>query len=381
MHVLIVRGIPGESRSADICSGRLATALRRLCPDWRVELVSPPGFLSTSSLLSKVVRYVYRYFVYPLVLLRRNADVYHIADHSYGHLVPVLRRKRPTLVTCHDLINLRYPERLTEEAQFPRLSAATWAYSVRSMQSATHVISVSNHTKQEVRRLLNISQERITVVPNGIDEAFRPLPPEDITAFRRRHGVDTEALCLLHVGSVVGRKNIRSILGAVRALVNQGVPVRFWKVGANFNAEQEAYIRRHRLREAVRYLGALPLSDLVRAYNAADTFVFPSTNEGFGMPVIEAMACGTPVVTSDVSALPETAGDAAMTVNPIDVEAIVGAILTLWQDPTCRQEMVTRGLARANAYTWERASRQVAGVYERVVEKSSRFSNVRKQQF
>lgn len=364
--VILARSIPGESKSMDVVAEALVRGLRSACPSLRVKVITPPRSLANASVLSKVMKYAFKYFVYPILLLSKRGDIYHIVDHSYAHLAYILRLTgRPVVITCHDLVNFDQDVPL-QSMLSSILSLRVWHWTVRGLKRASHVVAVSGRSAQDVVRHLRVPTERVTVVHNGIDGVFRPLPPEKAVAFRRHHSVGETEYCLLHVGGSRPRKNVITVLRALRHLREQGHPFRFWKVGKDLSPEQAAYVREHHLEDSVTYLGSLSEQDLVLAYNAADVFVFPSLLEGFGLPVLEAMACGTPVITSNTSSLPEVAGDAAILVEPTDEEAIAEAAIRLCTETGFRAAQVQRGLQRAHCFTWGRAARRVADVYASV---------------
>lgn len=175
---------------------------------------------------------------------------------------------------------------------------------------------------------------------------------------------------MLHVGSNHPRKNVSTILKVLEALKERGLPVHLWKAGADFTAEQKIFIQSYSLENFVTYLGKPEKYTLVQIYNAADVLISPSLYEGFGMTLLEAMACGTPVITSNVSSLPEVAGDAGILVEPMDVESIADAVHHLHNDSIYYKNLIDKGLVRVKAFTWEATAEQIAEVYERAIEQN-----------
>ena len=155
-------------------------------------------------------------------------------------------------------------------------------------------------------------------------------------------------------------------LKTLAVLNTQGLPIFFGKVGADFNSEQKKLINAQGLESCIAYLGQPDEETLVKIYNAADVLLAPSLYEGFGLTVLEAMACGTAVVTANVTSIPEVVGDAAILTDPLDVDAIASAIRQVYEDWTFRQELVRKGLERVKQFTWENTAEQVANVYEKV---------------
>lgn len=183
-------------------------------------------------------------------------------------------------------------------------------------------------------------------------------------ALRQQHQLLPDITCILNVGSNHPRKNIITILQVVQKLKTQQIPVQFWKVGADFTLGQKEWIQAHNLQSSVTYLGKPDQPSLLQLYNAADMLLAPSTHEGFGITLLEAMACGTPVITANTSAMPEVVSDAGVLIDPLNIEAIAAAILHLRQDHTYRQTLIQKGLERVKAFTWEAVSEAIAQIYE-----------------
>src|SRR2546425_145083 len=233
---------------------------------------------------------------------------------------------------------------------------------------ARAVIADSNASKGEIVGWLRVPPERITVVPLGVDPVFRPLAPEDPWAanFRRRHELPRDFV--LAVGSIEPRKNLPRVLEALRRVRGQPggpTPTLVHAGPEGWHPEEVAgAVQQLGLADAVRFLGYVPVEDLRALYSLARVFVYPSLWEGFGMPVLEAMACGCPVVTSNVSSMPEVAGEAAVLVDPTSVEDIARGLAAVWNDDGLRCGLVALGLARARQFTWPRAARETIAVYD-----------------
>jgi glycosyltransferase involved in cell wall biosynthesis len=177
------------------------------------------------------------------------------------------------------------------------------------VQSESDHFCFPEHCQRCDTKFWGIECDRITVVPNAVESIFQCLLQQERDLFRQQHQISRETTCLLNVGSNHPRKNILTILKVLLNLKNRQLPVHFWKTGADFNDEQK-YLSRPQLRRFITYLGQPDKQTLVQIYNAADILLAPSIQEGFGMTILEAMACGTPVITSNMSAMPEVAGDA-----------------------------------------------------------------------
>lgn len=368
MRVIIARTMP--EFSMDVYANGLIAGLRAVRPDWKIVEVAPyPLDRNSRSWSIRLWKYYERFWRFPRAVKQQAADIFHVIDHSDGHLVYWLKKTgKPVVVTCHDLINFFYRENLQGSVQLPFISSGAWQYSVRGIQHANHVIAISSNTAKDTTQILNIEPERIAVVPDAVESLFRPLPKNEVESFRQKYNILPETICLLNVGSTHPRKNISTILKVVEVLKQRGLTVRLWKAGSDFTDEQKAFIRVHGLEDHIAYLGKPDKQTLVQIYNAADILLAPSLHEGFGMTILEAMACGTPVITSNVSALPEVAGDAAVLIDPMDVQAIVKAVYRLQDDSTYRKWLIEQGLARVKLFTWEMTAEQIAEVYEKATE-------------
>ncbi|HEY1016171.1 MAG TPA: glycosyltransferase family 1 protein, partial [Herpetosiphonaceae bacterium] len=291
---------------------------------------------------------------------RLKLDVIHdpngIAPFAAAH--PATRH----LVTIHDAFAFVYPEQ--------QAALDTWRYRLmlpRVLRRADRVLTDSAHSRRDLLRYLPLKQELVEVVHCGINERFRPAGPAAIDAVLRRYGL--EQPFVLYVGSINGRKNIARLFEAF-ALVRERLPgLKLVMGGAKQwqTAELEATYDRLDLAADVVWTGYLADEDLPALYSAARAFVFPSLYEGFGLPPLEAMACGTPVVTSDTSSLPEVAGDAALLIDPLDPRALAAAIARICGDEELRAELRARGLAQAARFHWHRAAEAVWGAYQRAL--------------
>lgn len=292
----------------------------------------------------------------PGVLKRLQPDLF----HGMAFALP-LRWQGPSVITIFDLSFLRYPERLSAARRLylRRVTAA-------SAERARRVIAISESGRQEISELLGVPQAKIDVALPGVGRDFAPLNPDDVAAFRARPDVPEHFI--LYLGTLEPRKNLPTLLEAYARLPQRGdvklvlAGGRGWQTGPIF-----ALIESLGLAADVVLPGYIPADELPMWYNAATLFAYPSVYEGFGIPLIEAMACGTPVVAADTTSLPEAAGPAGVLVPPTDVTAWADALGGLLDDPGSRRLMAAEGWRHAQRFTWAETARQVAASYRRAL--------------
>lgn len=290
-------------------------------------------------------------WVVPARLQQLNVDVY----HSPYYLMPYLPRV-PALVTVHDLIPLVYPEYFSV---FQRL---TFAVTVRlAIRRSTAVIAVSRATARDVREYLGVGPRRVRVIHEAADPRFRPLPPEEITATRTALALPERYV--LYFGSNKPHKNLVRLVHAWARIQPQAVPLVIAGAWDPRYPDAQHAAEAVGVEDSVRFLGPVPERHVPALYAGATLFVFPSEYEGFGLPVLEAMACGTPVACSNSASLPEVTGDAARLFEPTDVTSIANVLHDLLQDDTLRNELRQRGLHRAADFSWEQTARETLELY------------------
>ncbi len=300
----------------------------------------------------------YEQIALPLELLRHPIDLLHSPD-----FIPPYRRRCRSVITIHDLAFLRFPHLLTQE------SARYYGQVARAVESADQIIAVSQATRQDLLELLGADPGKITVVPSGVAPECRPLDPAEVEHHRSRLALPERFI--LFVGTLEPRKNLPTLLKAFSRLWKaQKVPLVI--VGGKGWLYEELFQVRDALGlgEEVRFVGPVPSQQLVYYYGCATCLVLPSLYEGFGLPALEAMACGTPVVVSNVSSLPEVVGDAGLLVDPEDVEGLAATLGRLLADGNLRQRLISLGLQRAKSFSWERTARETMAVYHKAVQGS-----------
>jgi glycosyltransferase involved in cell wall biosynthesis len=235
-------------------------------------------------------------------------------------------------------------------------------------RGAARIITVSEHARADIVRLLGVAPERVVVVPEAAAPIFHMASAEEQARVRARYRLNRSYV--LYVGTLEPRKNLVRLIRAWYALWQRGaIPHQLVLVGGRGWQDAAIYTTIAELDcgDALRLVGYVPTADLPALYSAADAFAFPSLSEGFGLPVIEAMACGTPTLISTAPALRELAGDVALTVDPRDERALTDALERLLMDAALQEELRLRGLRRAASFSWERAARRTLAVYQEAI--------------
>ncbi len=364
---LLTRGYGGEvtglSRYDQALIGRL-----RAAPDVELSVGAPrPLPLPGSGFVKRCVGLDAATFfeVYPVRPLRGRADLLHLTHLSHASALwwpPA----RPVVVTVHDIIHYvhRRDARLSTYAH----PVQRWfdERATRQLRRATLLLASSAATRDDLVRELGIPAERIQVVPLGVDQnVFRSRAVSD--EFRARHGLAADRPYVLHVSTEEPRKNLPTLLRAWRDVVARCPEAVLVKVGApRYPRERSRMLEQIAalgLGSSVRIVDAVSNDDLVSFYNTATCFAFPSLAEGFGFPVLEAMACGTPVVCSDIPPLAELGGPAALRVPPSDAGALAAALLRILERTGERARLTCAGHAQARCFTWERTAERTREAY------------------
>jgi glycosyltransferase involved in cell wall biosynthesis len=295
-------------------------------------------------------------FRIPLAIKREGVTLFHAPHYVLPPLVPCR-----SVVTIHDCIHLMFPQYLPNRLA---LSYARTSMAIATRR-ATRIMTVSETSKRDIVKFFGTNPDKIKVIYNAYDKRFGLEPKvEDVVRVRERYQLQDKFV--LYVGNVKPHKNLERLLEAFHLLRQRGLGhVKLVLIGDDISkyASLRRAVHRYQLHQYVRFLGYVSEDTLAAMYRLATVFVFPSLYEGFGLPPLEAMASGTPVVTSNLSSLPEVAGEGAVLVDPYSPQAIADGLYRVLTDEPFAQQLRRRGLARAGQFSWETSARRVREVY------------------
>ncbi len=298
-------------------------------------------------------------FTVPFGLARMRPDLFH-APH---YVLPALTPCR-SLVTIHDCIHLMFPQYLPGRLAY---AYARIFFRVAATRSA-RILTVSEASKRDILRFFPMPSEKVDVIYNAIDDRFR-TPPDEMQMQRVRERYQLHDRFLLYSGNVKPHKNLERLIDAFHRLrLNGFADIKLLITGSEISrySTLRRAVHRYNLHKHVRFLGYQSANTLASLYRLADAFVFPSLYEGFGLPPLEALASGTPVLTSNVSSLPEVMNGAALLIDPYDPESIAEGLAEILSNDVLRSTLIERGLARAAMFSWEESVRRVLAIYREV---------------
>ncbi|HKZ00814.1 MAG TPA: glycosyltransferase family 1 protein [Pyrinomonadaceae bacterium] len=364
MKVTLFRAFPDSYRkSMSVYGDLLLAALRSFLPPGDEAI----GFLPRHVFLGpRPARYWAQYIGYQLSAPFAQGDVNHVIDHAYGHLLYTLDPAR-TVVTFHDAIGLKARDGHFGHSGGDRSLSLVQRYNLSGLRKAAAVICDSEASRKDFLAYTGYRSEQVEVIPPGADGSF----------FRQSNS-DPKGLLglvpgryLLHVGHTRFYKNIPALFHVLAILTQSlGYDVKLLKVGEAFTAEQEKLADDLGIRDRIVHLGMVADDLLPDVYRSADLLLFPSWYEGFGLPVLEAMASGVPVVASNRGSLPEVVGDAGVLVDPEDHETMAKSVAMILDDAGFREKLRQAGLERARLFTWEKTAKQTLEVYRKVYQAS-----------
>lgn len=326
----------------------LARNLALVAPSDSFTLISPRGFLKTR----------WWSLGLPLHLSRHSFDLFHGTNYE----IPLISRQ-PSVVTIHDLSLLLHPE--AHEQHLVR--RARWRLPLMA-KSAWKIITPSNSVKSEVCERLGVQADKVAVTPEAPRPAFKRRTDAEVGELRKRLGIDVDFI--LFVGTIEPRKNLRRLVEAFERLVRStSRPEKLVIAGGQgwLMDDLASVVNQKGLSDRISLTGYLQDEELCGLYSTCRAFVYPSLYEGFGLPPLEAMACGAPVITSRIPALMETVGSAARLVDPHNVEELAQAMLEVLSDEKTREHFAQLGRSQAKKFSWEQTAAKTLEVYQRLL--------------
>lgn len=294
---------------------------------------------------------------FPVELFTGQLDLFHATDFVLPPTLPTTK----TLLTVHDLSFVKVPETAS-----PSLKSYLDKVVPRSVKQATHVLADSQATKNDLIELYKTPEDKITVLLSGVDERFIPVIDIDLLNQVRQKYELNDKKYILSVGTVQPRKNYSRVIRSLSQLRQQGLDIHYAIAGGKGWLEDEMYqtIDETNMRDYVHLLGFVDDEDLPALYTSSELLIITSLYEGFGLPILEAMACGIPVITSNLSSLPEVAGDAAILINPLDTHTITDAVYTLLTDTPKYSTLAAMGHQQAQKFSWEKSAIHLKSIYD-----------------
>jgi glycosyltransferase involved in cell wall biosynthesis len=305
---------------------------------------------------SQIKRILWEHFYIPQALKRDKIDVF----HEPSFIAPIFK-SCPTITTVYDLAFIFHPECFTRRNVLYLNTMLS-----RSVRSSDRIIAISNSTKNDIINHFNIEQNKVRVVYCGYNDYFRAMDSKEACAGTlRKHGITGEFL--LNVSMISPRKNLLTLLRSFKsARAKRKTGLQLVIAGSKGWLYEEIFeeVSKLSLEKYVIFTGYIPDEELLHLYNSAALMVYPSIYEGFGLPVLEAMACGCPVIASNTSSLPEVCGDAALLVNPLDAEGLSESICKALEDNAFRNRMAVRGFQRIKSFSWSKAANETLQLYK-----------------
>lgn len=356
--------------SLDIYSSQLFNEMKKM--DKEVETIffqygARPYLAEPKTILIKGIQlplldHTFNNLIYFPMKIPKGFDIYHITNEKMSYLCKKLEK---CIVTCHDLKELVYKNYYSGiiNSLYHNLF---YRIKINSIKNAQMVIAVSDSTKKNIIKYLKIPEDRIRVIYLGVDNVFKL---RDKTKIRKILHLPKNKKILLHVGSEEPRKNIPSLIKAFYKLQRElpnTLLVRIGLQGVKESEKTRELIKNLKLSNKFIYLNNLTREELALFYNAADIFVLPSYYEGFGLPVIEAMASGCPVIAGNSSSLPEITNGASLLVDPMNIDCLYKKMLLVLRNDELRKELIKRGIARSRKFSWKRCAKETYKVYEEV---------------
>ncbi|MCQ6963212.1 glycosyltransferase family 4 protein [Methanolobus chelungpuianus] len=306
--------------------------------------------------VNPVINTLTRYSVYPFIVKKdlKKENIKHITSQDLAYILKFVKMER-SVVTCHDLIPVVYD----------KTRSPVWKLNMEGLKKSDRIITISDFSKTDIVKHLDYPEDQIRIASPAVNHS---------TYFEKRdrgvlakHNIKDNEKVILYVGSEQPRKNVPNLIKAFSKLKNKFPYVKLLKIGKpqhpSARKELLELIDLLKLNKDVVFIGYISEEELTKYYNAADLFIFPSLYEGFGLPPLEAMACGTPVITSNTSSLPEVVDDSGIMVDPFDIDSMATQMYDILTNEALHESLVKKGLKRARMFTWKDTAKKTMEVY------------------
>jgi glycosyltransferase involved in cell wall biosynthesis len=308
-------------------------------------------------LQNNTLRILWEQIFLPIKIRKDMLDLFHYTDHAMS----LTQRMHPVVITVHDIAYIRFPDLLNKTRQIYKKYILN-----SSIRKASVIIADSHSTKRDIIEFFKVDEERIKVIHLGVESRFRPI--KNVEGYRTRNNLPSKMI--LNIGTLEPRKNVVTLIKAFKKLQERGrqdyILVIAGEKGWLYKKIFEE-IKSSGMEQSIRILGVISDEDLPLLYNCADLFVYPSLYEGFGLPPLEAMACGVPIITSNTSSLPEVVGNAGIMVDPNDIESLSEEMYKVLNDKELKHRMSRDGLKRSKMFTWEKMVKEVLEIYNEIL--------------
>jgi len=320
------------------------------------------SFAGNDNLYGKIMRKFLDRPIFRILRNRRRNSILHIISLLLVNKEVEIASRSPFVISFFDAIPF---ENNVLELVGRKWNSKTLDIYRKVLEKSDRIITLSKHAKHRISELCGIDDEKISIAPLAVDHNAFKVMPDNSSADLQEYGFSPEKLNILYVGSESPRKNLRRLIKAL-SIVRNHKKIKFIKVGKPlepFHGELRSLIRKFDLEEIVHFQEVIEHDKLPMLYNSADVFAFPSLYEGFGLPPLEALACGCPVVTSELTSIPEVVGDAAIKVNACSYKDIAEGIMMVLENANLREELIEKGKKQALKFSWEKTAEQILKVY------------------
>jgi anaerobic magnesium-protoporphyrin IX monomethyl ester cyclase len=309
------------------------------------------------SIQNNMLRILWEQMILPIYSRKDRLDLFHYTDHALS----LFQGTRPIIITVHDIAYVRFPNLLNKSRQLYKKNILKI-----SIERADIIVADSFSTKRDIVEYYGVKEEKIKVVHLGVERRFHPI--SNVEEYRLRNSLPSKMI--LNVGTLEPRKNVITLIRAFSKLKKKDCNDYKLVIAGDRGWLYEGIleeIENNDASQSIMYLGVIKDDDLPVLYNCADIFVYPSRYEGFGLPPLEAMACGIPVITSNTSSLPEVVGDAGIMVDPTDIDSLCEAMHRVMTNKELWQHMSRKGLQRSSLFSWEKTTTEILGIYDEVL--------------